>query len=238
MNAVRLGLQIRALRRRKGWTQAMLGARCGATASAISRLERGRAAAASLRPLEAVAGALEARLAVQLQWQGEALDRLLDAEHAALVDWTLRWLAAAGWEALPEVTFQVRGDRGSVDVLARHASGPVLVVEVKSVIPDAQSLLASLDRKARLAPMIVRERGWPVATTVGRMLVVPSDRTARRRVAALEATFGAALPQRTVEARRWVRSPAGPLAAVMFVPNVTATAARHRVGSGQGRHRA
>jgi hypothetical protein len=168
-------------------------------------------------------------MAVRLLWQGEAMDRLLDVEHARLVEWTVAWLTSAAWEAIPEVTFNVRGERGSLDVLARSPSGAMLLVEVKSVIPDIQALLAGIDRKARLAPDVCRARGWaPVRCS--RLLVVPADRTARRRVAAVAATFSAALPARSAEVRRWVASPVGEIAGVLFVPNVSHTGARHRVG--------
>lgn len=229
MDAVRLGLSVRALRRRAGLTQAALGRRAGSSASAISRIERAHAGEVTLDMLERVAVALGARLAVTILWQGEALDRLLDSGHARLVDWTIRWLGGSGWDAAPEITFQVRGERGSVDVLARHPSGALLIVEVKSVVPDIQALLAGLDRKARLARLIAAERRWADAATVSRVLILPADRTSRRRVAAFDSTFGAALPARSTVVRRWVREPIGTLAGVLFVPIVTDTATRHRV---------
>jgi transcriptional regulator with XRE-family HTH domain len=230
MDPVRLGLAVRALRRRGGWTQGELGHRVGISASAISRIERGRAAAATLGLVERVASAVGARLSIQILWQGEALDRLLDAEHAVLVDWLLAYLRARRWEATPEVTFQIRGERGSIDVLARHPNGQLLVVEVKTVIPDAQSMLAALDRKARLSSAIAAERGWPMPASVSRILVVPADRTARRRIAALRATFAAVLPADSRAVRRWLVAPTGTLAGILFVPHVTHTATRHRVG--------
>jgi len=226
---VRLGLSFRALRRRAGLTQRALAEKVGSSASAISRIERGHAGEVTLATLERVAVELGGSVVVRLLWQGEGMDRLLDVAHARLVEWTVGWLAAAGWEAIPEVTFNVRGERGSIDVLARSPSGAVLLVEVKSVIPDIQALLAGIDRKARLAPDVCRGRGWaPVRCS--RLLVVSADRTARRRVAAVAATFNAALPARSSDVRRWVASPVGEIAGVLFVPNVSHTAARHRVG--------
>lgn len=83
------------------------------------------------------------------------------------MEWTVKWLQSAGWEVIPEVTFQVRGERGSIDVLSRHGNGAMLVIEVKSVVPDIQALLSSLDRKVRLAAEIGRERGWPAGARHG-----------------------------------------------------------------------
>jgi transcriptional regulator with XRE-family HTH domain len=234
MDLVRLGLVIRALRRRRGWTQSELARRANVTRALIGRLERGEAATARLRDVDRTAEALGARVIVRLLWHGEDLDRLLDSEHARLVDWTLRWLSQEGWQAHPEVTYAIGGERGSIDVLAHHAAtDSLLIVEVKSVVPDAQAMLSALDRKARLGPKIASERDL-VVRRAGRLLVLPADRTARRRVEQLRTTFQAALPDRTPAVRRWIARPgieaAEPgLAGIIFVPNVTATSTRHRM---------
>jgi hypothetical protein len=181
------------------------------------------------RTLRAIAVALGARFEQRILWQGEALDRLLDHDHAAIVERVVRWLQAADWTVVPEATFAVNGERGSIDVLAFHVkSGTLLVVEVKSVLPDMQGLLAGVDRKARISPQLARDRGWAVRR-VGRLVVLPGDTTTRRRVDAHAATLGAALPDRTITVRRWVRDPEGGLAGILFLP---------RPERGQGRHRA
>jgi transcriptional regulator with XRE-family HTH domain len=229
MDPVRLGLAIRALRRRHGWTQEDLGARAGLSRSAIWRIERGHADALSVQALTRVAVALEARIRVSVLWQGEELDRLLDGDHARLVEWVVAHLRGAGWVVVPEATFAVFGERGSVDVLAWHpATGRLLVIEVKSVVPDVQATLAGVDRKARLAPTIARAHGWRV-TDVSRILVLPADRTARRRIDAFSATFAQAFPARTVELRHWVDAPDRAVAGIWFVSEVTAGTSRHRV---------
>jgi len=231
VDVVRIGLSVRALRRRAGLTQAAVGRQAGSSGSAISRIERAHAAEVTLALLDRIATVLGARLIVTVLWQGEALDRLLDASHARLVEWTIRWLRANGWEAVPEVTFQIRGERGSIDVFARHGSGAVLIVEVKSVVPDAQAMLASLDRKARLAREIAAQRGWSGVDSASRLLVLPADRTSRRRVAAFDAMFRAALPHRSLEVRRWARAPVGAISGVLFVSDVADTGARQRVSA-------
>jgi Holliday junction resolvase-like predicted endonuclease len=59
----------------------------------------------------------------------------------------VRYLDAAGWTVLTEVSFAVLGERGSIDVFARHAAtGALLAVEVKTVVPDWQGMLAAIDR--------------------------------------------------------------------------------------------
>lgn len=227
MDFVRIGLAIRALRRRRGWTQTELGARARSSRAEISRIERGRAA--RLDRLERVLAVFGARLSVKVLWQGEELDRLLDRDHATLVEALVALMSAAGWILIPEATFQVRGERGSIDILAWHPLARILlVIEVKSVVPDVQATLAGVDRKARIAPVLARERGWDV-NGVARILVLPDDRTARRRLDQFAATFDRAFPARTREIRRWLRGPAAPLSGVLFLANSQASRARQRV---------
>ena len=226
---VRFGLSIRALRRRRAWTQDDLARRCGLSRSAVSRVERGQGDALTVRVLAGIAGALGARISMRVLWQGEELDRLLDGDHARLVEVVVALLVTAGWVVAPEATFAVGVERGSIDVLAWHpATGHLLVVEVKSVVPDVQATLAGIDRKSRLAPAIARDRGWNVRS-VSRLLVLPEDRTARRRLGQFTATFDRALPDRTVAVRRWMSSPDRAIAGVMFIAGAIPGQARHRV---------
>jgi Helix-turn-helix domain len=59
VDAVRLGLAIRAFRRRQHWTQRQLGDRCDMSSSEISRLERGGARTRTLGSSERVLEALK-----------------------------------------------------------------------------------------------------------------------------------------------------------------------------------
>jgi transcriptional regulator with XRE-family HTH domain len=238
MDSIRFGLGVRALRRRRGWTQAGLGARIGLSPSAVGRIERGRADRVTLRTLERVSAALGSRVDIRLLWNGESLDRFLDQRHASLVDATLERLNRAGWNAEVEVSFAIRGERGSIDILGFHPpTASLLVVEVKSVVPDLQAMLVSLDRKGRLAREIALGRGW-LARSVTRLLVLPDDRTARRRVTDLHRTFGTALPARTVEVRRWLKAPVGTRHGVLFLANPPHTGTRHRISARSSSERA
>jgi transcriptional regulator with XRE-family HTH domain len=228
MDVIRLGLGIRALRRRRGWTQAELGRRAGASQSAVSRAERDPMSL-TLATLRGIGEALGARISLRLYWQGEDLDRLLDAAHAGLVDEVVRILMAAGWDVIPEATFNHFGERGSIDVLAFHPKyGALLIVEVKSVVPDMQAMLAGLDRKVRVAPDLARDHGWTVRT-VSRLLVLPDDRTARRRLGQHAATVDRVLSARTRAIRRWLRRPTIATGGVLFLPSTQSTGARVRV---------
>ncbi|HEV8401734.1 MAG TPA: helix-turn-helix domain-containing protein [Candidatus Limnocylindrales bacterium] len=229
MEVIRFGLGVRALRRRRGWTQDDLAAKARASRSAVWRIERGHADRVTVQVLVGVAAALGARIDVRLLWQGEGLDRLLDAGHADLVERTLALLASADWLVATEVSFNVRGERGSIDILAFHPpTGSLLVIEIKSVVPDMQAMLHGIDRKGRLARDIALERGWQVRS-VSRLLVLPDDRTARRRVERHASTFRTALPARTVAVRRWIRRPVDTVDGVLFLSDARHTGARHRV---------
>jgi transcriptional regulator with XRE-family HTH domain len=234
MDAVRFGRGIRALRRRRGWRQTDLGERSSVSRNAVSRIELGRGDRVTIRTLDAIAGALGARIDVRLSWNGEALDRLLDAAHADLVERIARRLDRAGWETAPEVSFNVGGERGSIDLLGRHPpTGCVIVVEVKSVVPDIQAMIVALDRKARLARVVAHDRGWP-STSVSRLLVIGEDRTARRRVDAFEATFRRAFPVRGRDVDDWLRvpDPAAPMSGLRFLSRAHQAGTRHRMRAG------
>ena len=109
MDAVRIGLSFRALRRRRRLTQSALGALVGLSHSTIARIERGHAERVTLRTLMRIAHALGASVSVRVLWPGEALDRLLDAAHADITDTVLRLLRDAGWEVATEVSFSHYG---------------------------------------------------------------------------------------------------------------------------------
>jgi len=143
-------------------------------------------------------------------------------------------LRTAGWEVAVEVTFNDFGDRGSIDAFAWHPQfGAVLVVEVKSVVPDAQATLMPLDRKTCLGAKIARDRGW-VAKSVSRLLVVADQTANRRRVNRFAAMFDAALPVRGRAVREWFRSPIGSISGLLFLPDSPPGSVR-RVSTGRQR---
>ena len=183
----------------------------------VAAVEAGRAGDLHLDRLTAIVSALGGYLSVRILYQGEGLDRLRDRRHAGLVESVVRRLIDEGWEVATEVSFNVFGERGVIDILAYHrATGTLLVVEVKTVVPDIGGSLATLDRKVRLAPQIAHERGWPVRH-VARLLVLPEASTARRRIDSHTATFTNAFPVRGTEVNRWLRAPTGPMSGLIFL---------------------
>jgi hypothetical protein len=175
----------------------------------VSRLERGRLLGMPLRTAERLLEALGASVEVTARWEGERLDRLLDAEHARLQQYLAAVLAGLGWAVEVEVSFNHYGDRGRVDVAAMHRPTRTLVIaEVKTAFGDLQDTLGRLDVKARLGRVITERLGWerPVATIP--MLVVLEGRTARRVVERHPALF-TRYALRGRSAISWLRRPVG-----------------------------
>jgi transcriptional regulator with XRE-family HTH domain len=228
----RVGRVVRALRRRRGWRQSDLAAAANCSQGLISLVERGHLDRISLHGLRAVLSTLDARAVVQLSWRAGELDRLLDEDSAVVVAALAGHLRRAGWIVETEVTYARYGERGSYDLLAFHPeAGIVLVVEVKTDFPSAEATLRKLDEKVRLAPMVARERyGWHVRG-VSKLLVMPDERTLRRRVGRHRALLDGAFPLRSVAIRRWIRQPAGTVAGLWFLTVTNARSGIQRPGA-------
>ncbi len=217
MDDRKLGRLLRALRLRRGWRQVDLAQRAGLGRSVISDLELGRlegVGVASVRRITAVFG---------LSFEGSVwglgadLDRLLDERHASIMAAAITWLKLLGWQTRAEVSYSEWGERGSVDILAWHASsGCLLVIEVKSELASIEATLRKHDEKVRLAPTIATSLGWP-ASSVGRLLILPEGRTERRRVARFASIIDGAYPLRTRQVRAWCRAPSGSISGLLFL---------------------
>ncbi|HEX2756021.1 MAG TPA: hypothetical protein VHM48_11185, partial [Candidatus Limnocylindrales bacterium] len=183
--------------------------------------------------LVAVAEAVGARLDLDIRWQGERIDRLLDERHSATADVLVGLLRRYGWMAEVEVSFAIYAERGSIDVVGRHPlTRMIATFEVKASIGDANQTIIGVDRKARLAPEIARERGW-VCRGVARFLVIADSTTSRSRVTRHAEIFGTAFPLRGRDCVAWLRSPTTPPPSGLFFVNVpndhTTGATRQRV---------
>jgi transcriptional regulator with XRE-family HTH domain len=201
---------LRHLRRHRRWRQSDLAKRSGVSRQVIARIELGDFTATSIRTVADLAQALDASVDLTVRWQGEELDRLVDAAHAHLVARCVELLASLGWDTRVEVSFNHYGDRGRVDVLAFHGSSRMLVVtEVKSALGDAQETLGRLDVKTRLGPVLAGSVGWPVPIQVVPALVIGDSRRARRIVGEHAALF-MRFSVRGREAVSWLRSASGP----------------------------
>lgn len=218
MNDIQIGIRFRALRHRLGIRQSELGDRAGVSQDAVSRIERGRLEDVALRTIRKVARELDADLQHLLRWRGGDLDRLVDKGHATLVGRIAAMLKASGWQVWIEVSYAVYRESGSIDVLAWHpTTRMLLVVEVKTDLVAVEETLRKHDEKTRLAAKIAGERfGWR-ATAAARLLVLPSVSTQRRRVERHAAVMDSAYPLRGVALRRWLGTPSGSIAGLLFV---------------------
>lgn len=196
----------------------------------IASIDRGQLDGVTIRSLRSATDALGADLDVVVRWRGERLDRLLDEDHAALVETMVALLRRHEWEVSVEVSFSKWGERGSIDILGFHpVERALLVVEVKSVVPDSQATIHGTDRKTRLAPDIARERGWD-PSSVSRLLVIGDSSTSRRRIRQLDRTYQAAFPDRGTAVRRWLRRPRGRISGLLFLSNDSHNGRNRRPG--------
>ncbi len=211
----------RLLRHRASLTQEDLATRTGLRRWKVVRLEAGDLAKLDIGDVERMLAALDARLDIRATYHGAFADRLLDERHASIVAARVDFHRRHGWEPRVEVSFSDYGDRGSIDLLGWHAQTRTLVVEeIKSELGAVEGTLRPLDVKVRLAPRIARERfGWS-ALNVGRILVLPEERTLRRQVERHEAVLRAALPARSRELSAWMRDPQRSIAGIWFLSDV------------------
>lgn len=236
MDDQRVGLAFRRVRLRRNDRQRDVAGRAGISTSAYSLLERGHLDAATLGSIRAAAAALEIRIDVVARWRGGDLDRLLHGRHAAISEQVARRLRNAGWDVVPEVSFNYFGERGVIDLVAWYSrSRTQLIVELKTELVDVNELLGTMDRRRRLAPEFARERGWRPGNT-GAWIVVADSRTNRRHVAAHRELFRAAFPNDGRQVAGWLRDPSRSQAALWFLTDDTGRglgrglAPRQRVG--------
>jgi len=219
MDPVRIGLAVRALRRRRSWRQVDLAAAAGVGHDTVSRVERGRLDGVPHGTLRRLCGELGATVSIEVRWRGGALDRLLDERHALLCGRLAERLSAMGWQVQLEVSFAHFGERGAIDLLGwSEPTGTLLVTEVKTELTSIEATLRSHDAKVRLGPKVARERfGWRVGR-IGRLLVLLESTSNRRRVQRHAHVLAAALPVRGSAVTEWLRVPSTPLAGLWFLP--------------------
>ena len=238
MDDRRLGQAVRARRHRRGWRLIDLAARAGVGPSVCSLLETGHAARLSIRTARSIARAVDLDVRWDIGWQRQEVDRLLDADHSALAAVWSRRLEGLGWTVRNEVSFNRYGDRGRIDLLAYHPVARVLlVIEIKTLIVDAQALLGGLDVKTRVARFVVPDLGWNPRLIVP-ALIVSEGSTARRHIEALGPLF-ARFSVRGHAVSPWLRNPVGSPTGLLTFTNLSSTDGvdARRAGRRRVRHR-
>jgi transcriptional regulator with XRE-family HTH domain len=230
MDDTRFGRLIRILRQRRGLRQVDLARRAGVGRSVVSDLEIGRLDGRTLSTIRAIVQTFGLTLEVTVRGLGADADRVADERHARLLGACATWLRTLGWHVIAEVSYSEWGERGSIDLLAWHATtATLLVIEIKTELASVEETLRKHDEKARLAPKIARTHGWEPAR-IGRLLVFPDDRTQRRRVADHESVITGAYPMRSRRAKAWCRAPEGAMSGLLFLPD--SIPGGHKVGRG------
>lgn len=208
---------VRVFRQRHGWRQLDLARKAGVGRSVISDVELGRLNGRTIATLRAILGVFGLSVEMGVRGVGADSDRVLDARHSDLLGTCAKWLEDLGWKTAPEVTFAEWGERGSVDLLAWHPpTRTLLVVEIKTELASVEETLRKHGTKMRLGAVIARPLGWS-PSAVGRLLVLPEDRTQRRRVLANEPVMRRAYPERSHAVKAWCREPVGGLSGLIFL---------------------
>jgi len=213
-------------------TQAQLAESAGVGRWKVVDLEAGRLERLTIDEIDLCLAELDARLVLSVAHHGAELDRLLDQNHAALVARVVRLLTQLGWQVRVEVTFNDYSDRGSIDVLGwRARERALLVIEVKSELGSIEGTLRPFAVKCRLAAKIAGQQfGWRPAL-IGRVLVLPEDRTARRVAERHSAVLDTLLPARSREVRTWLRNPRRPIGGIWFLSDVGGADAKRNPSS-------
>ena len=233
MTNAQIGRVFRAVRHRMRHRQQDVAERAHVSRQLVSRIERGRLDEVSTVALRAVADALEIRLETTARWRGGDLDRLLNRRHAAMHEAALALFERrAGWTTVSELSFNVWGERGVIDLAAWHEERHALVInELKSEFVDPGELVGTMDRRRRLAVEIARSRGWEPAV-IALWVIVEDTRTNRRHLAASRRLLRGAFPADGHAMLRWLDDPAGPIAGPSFLSPARLAVARQRVRVG------
>lgn len=217
----RAGRLLAAVRHRLKLTQREIAARAEVPRDDVLRIEHGAVGTVPLDRTRRIFEVVEARVRLDIWWNGAAADRILDERHARLVERALAVFRRRGWLTAVEVSFSEYGERGSIDLLAAHPPHlAVAVVEIKTEFGSLEETNRVLDAKERLAPAIAAPRfGWR-PRMIGRILIVPDSSGIRQTVAAHALTMSSTYPATGREVRAWLRSPTRPIRGIWFLSEV------------------
>ncbi len=235
MSDVQVGRVFRAVRLRLGRRQQDVADEAGVSRQVVSRVDCGHLEQVSTAALRAIARVLGIHLDLIARWRGGDLDRMLNRRHAALHEAALGILAGyPGWQFVPEVSFNVWGERGVIDLVGWNEEHRALALgELKSEFVDPGELVGTMDKRRRLAAAIVESRGWK-PLTVGTWVIAADTRTNRRLLAASHRLLRSAFPADGHAMTRWLTKPTASISGLSFVsvPRVAGEGKRVR------RHRA
>lgn len=206
-----LGDLVRDTRLVIGWSQDELADLSRTSQTKIHRMETDKRAAFDLDTLDRVMVQLGLRVTLEVDGIHVAERReQRDAVHAAIVAVLARRLRRAGWEVATEVATGGTAPTGWIDLIAFRASdAALLVIEVKTAIPDVGALQRQVGFYEREAPWAARRMGWLPETSAVAVVCLDSAQvrdTLERNRSHLVAEFPVT-PDRLVA---WVRGPGTP----------------------------
>jgi transcriptional regulator with XRE-family HTH domain len=218
MDDLRIGRVVRTVRARRRLRQEDVARLAGVPRADVSQLERGLLENLDFRRTRRICGALEIRLDIVPRWRGTDLHRMLDGRHAAMAEEMAASIGRIdGWILRPEVSFSIYGERGVVDFLAWHPMRrAMLLIELKTELVEVGDLMATADRRRRLAGRIGREQGWD-PKTIGMWIALANVSTNSRRVRQHATVLRAAFPAGGRSMARWLRAPTEPISCLSLV---------------------
>ncbi|MBA2380473.1 MAG: helix-turn-helix domain-containing protein [Chloroflexi bacterium] len=179
---VQLGVTIKQMRLRIGWTQRELARRADVSQALVSAIENGRLPTLTFATAARLIEVMGGRLIIDATQPFLAdRERQRDAGHARCETYAARRLEVDGW--LVETEVEVAGDRsrGWIDLLAFHPpTRTLLVVEIKTELHDLGAIERSLGWYQRESWSAARRLGWRPARVVGCLLILATEANDRR----------------------------------------------------------
>jgi DNA-binding XRE family transcriptional regulator len=198
----RLGAEVRTARRRRGSTQAALGAQVGLARATVSAIERGWGGSHTLDTWQRLAVALSVALRIDLG--RDPLAETADAGHLAIQELVLRLGRAAGYGRGFEVPTRPADPVRSTDVGLRDDRRRILlVVECWNTIGDLGAAARATSRKLAEAESmaVALAQGGQQPHTVRGVWVVRATARNRALVARYPEVFATRFPGSSA---RWV----------------------------------
>jgi len=198
----RLGRAARDARRRRRLTLRHLSDRAGVSASAISRMERGKGGGSTVDSWQRVATALGRPLRIDLA--PETIDFTADAGHLAIQELLLGLGRQLGYVPAFEMASRPTDPARSIDVRWRHDQRRLLIVlEAWNTIGDIGAGARSFDRKLADVEAFAIAIGAGRPHRVAGCWVVRATTRNRALLARYPEVFAARFPG---SSERWIRA--------------------------------
>lgn len=196
----RIGGQVKAMRLRRGWSQASLGSRIGVGRMVVGRLERGEGHM-DLELLERIAIVLAVPLTVNLG--RDPREDVADAGHLSMQELVLKLARRVGFDRQIELPTRPAEPWRSIDVaLGSEARRQAIEVECWNTIGDVGAGVRSSTRKLAELEQAAIGR-WGEGARAAAVWVVRDSARNRALVARYPEVFAARFPG---SSRAWVKA--------------------------------